>query len=353
MNKIGINAVAACLDDPSPLPMEQVTANSNVAQQRSKAAMSLQTFTIRELMDMELPVRKNIIAPWLPEKGLAMIVAPRGIGKTFFALSCAYAAACGGSFLQFSVPKPCRTLYIDGEMPAYTMKERMAAIVRGFNSEPPADDYFRILSSDLLEYGIPDLCTEEGQDAVDAQIGDANLVILDNISTLMRSGKENESESWVQVQEWALRHRRRGRTLLFIHHTGRSGNPRGTSKREDVMDTIISLTRPENYTSAEGARFDVDFSKARCFFGDDARPFEAACEMKDNAALWTRKDREDAQLSQVVECLRLGMSMRDIEKETGIKKSTVHRLKEQAVTEGLIIKIKIQSQSEEEAGATL
>ena len=38
--------------------------------------------------------------------------------------------------------------------------------------------------------------------------------------------------------------RRRGMAVLLIHHAGKSGDQRGTSAREDIMDTVISLRRP-------------------------------------------------------------------------------------------------------------
>ena len=50
---------------------------------------------------------------------------------------------------------------------------------------------------------------------------------------------------------------------------------RGTSAREDIMDTVISLRRPREYSMAEGARFEVHLTKARGILGDDAKPFEA------------------------------------------------------------------------------
>jgi putative DNA primase/helicase len=35
--------------------------------------------------------------------------------------------------------------------------------------------------------------------------------------------------------------------LLIVHHTGKGGEQRGTSRREDVLDTSISLRRPADY----------------------------------------------------------------------------------------------------------
>ena len=68
-----------------------------------------------------------------------MVYAPRGIGKTFFGLNVAYAVASGGAFLCWKAEAPMRVMYIDGEMPAVTMQERLAAIVNSHEAEAEAD----------------------------------------------------------------------------------------------------------------------------------------------------------------------------------------------------------------------
>ena len=53
---------------------------------------------------MKLPERKTMFSPWLPEQGLVMVYAERGIGKTYFALNVAHAVATGGSYLNRQRP---------------------------------------------------------------------------------------------------------------------------------------------------------------------------------------------------------------------------------------------------------
>ena len=50
---------------------------------------------------------------------------PRGLGKTFVALGIAWAAASGASFLNWTASRPRRVLYIDGEMAAVDIRERL------------------------------------------------------------------------------------------------------------------------------------------------------------------------------------------------------------------------------------
>jgi putative DNA primase/helicase len=296
----------------------------------------LQPLTAADFLALDLPPRELILDPWLPTQGLAMMHSARGIGKTHLALGIAYAVATGSGLLGWSAPQPRRVLYLDGEMPATAMQRRLAAIVAGFIGEPPAPDYLRLLSADIIAGGLPDLGANEGQAEVDAAIGEAELVILDNISTLVRSGKENEAESWLPVQGWALAHRRAGRSVLFIHHAGKGGLQRGTSRREDVLDTVITLRRPADYAADQGARFEVVLEKGRGVHGDDARPFEARYEERDGAAIWTRTEIADAELTRAADALRDGMSIREAADALGMHKSKVERLKRKAVEQGLL-----------------
>jgi AAA domain/Homeodomain-like domain len=294
----------------------------------------IQPLTAAQFLKLELSPRQKIVAPWLLEKGLVMIYSPRGIGKTLFGMTSAYAIAAGASFLGFTVEMPRKVLYIDGEMPAETMQERLAAIVAGFGPQPPADDYFRILISDLSQVGLPDLATLEGQAWINAQIGDSEVLFLDNLSTLVRSGKENEAEGWLPVQTWTLRHRRAGRAVVLMHHAGKAGAQRGTSRREDVLDTVISLRRPFDYSPDQGARFELHFEKSRGFYGEDARPFEARYEVRDGAAAWTRTSIIEADRSRVVAAFRDGMSIRKTADALGIHRSKVERLRRKAMETG-------------------
>jgi putative DNA primase/helicase len=287
-----------------------------------------------DFLKLELPPRRKIVAPWLPEKGLVMVYSLRGVGKTLLGMTSAYAIACGADFLGFKTEQPRKVVYVDGEMPAETMQERLAAIIAGFTKQPPADDYFRILSSDLSEVGLPDLATPEGQAWLDEQIGDAEVVYLDNISTLVRSGKENEAEGWLPVQSWALRHRRARRAVVILHHAGKGGTQRGTSRREGVLDTVIALRRPEDYSPEQGARFEVHFEKTRGFYGNDAQPFEARYEVQDHAAVWTRVEISDADRARVVAAMKDGMSIRDAAKDLEMHKSKVERLRRKAIEAG-------------------
>jgi putative DNA primase/helicase len=89
-----------------------------------------------------------------------------------------------------------------------------------------------------------------------------DLLILDNLSTLMATGSEGASNVWLPIQNWLLRLRRKGVAVLIVHHAGVNGRQRGTSRREDALDTVIALRRPDDYLPQQGARFEIHIEKA-------------------------------------------------------------------------------------------
>src|SRR5438067_6402421 len=69
-----------------------------------------------EFLTHTYPPVEHVVKPWFNKRGIAMVAAWRGTGKTYFGLSLAYAIATGGTFLGFVVPQPRKALYVDGEM---------------------------------------------------------------------------------------------------------------------------------------------------------------------------------------------------------------------------------------------
>jgi AAA domain/Homeodomain-like domain len=288
----------------------------------------LKPLTLSELFDLEIKAREMMLDPILPEKGLVMVYAYRGIGKTHVALGIAYAVASGGTFLRWKAPKPRRVLLIDGEMPAAALRDRLAGIVASAQQEA-ALDAMRVIAGDLIEEGgIGNLADPAVQAELDKYLDGVDLLILDNLSSLTAVIRDNDQESWTTIQQWLLRLRRRGISVLLVHHAGKAGEQRGTSRREDVLDTSISLRRPSDYVASEGARFEVHIEKGRGLTGDAAKPFEAKLTADPHGKpIWTIHEIADVQKARVEALVADGLSVREIAEETDIPKSTVHRIK--------------------------
>ena len=114
--------------DDAQLIFEQ-SFKRNAAPAESLAPPRLRPLDLKKFLKLAIKPREMLLDPILPEKGLAMLYAARGTGKTHVALGIAFAIATGTKFLKWTAPKPRRVLLIDGEMPAAALQERLASMI--------------------------------------------------------------------------------------------------------------------------------------------------------------------------------------------------------------------------------
>ena len=296
----------------------------------------LRAFDVHELADMAFRPRDPLLSPWLNSQDLCMAFAGRGIGKTHFCLAVAYAVATGGKFLRWSAPAPRKVLYLDGELPGGVLQKRLQ--MHAPDVDPPRG-FLRILTPDVVPEGqpLPDLSTPGGQAAIDLLIEpDTALVIVDNLSAWARTGRENDAESWHPVAEWILSLRRRGIAVILVHHSGKGGQQRGTSKKEDLLDVVIGLSRPKDYDPQQGAAFVMEFTKARNLKGEDAESLEIELKGTDERAEWYWRTAENSTFDRVVDLSNEGLRPNEIATELEINKSTVSRHLRKARELGLL-----------------
>jgi putative DNA primase/helicase len=196
-----------------------------------------------------------------------------------------------------------------------------------------------VLAADHTERGI-NLSSAEGQQELERHLDGVDLLILDNLSTLLANGSEGASDAWLPMQNWLLRLRRKGVAVLIIHHAGVNGRQRGTSRREDALDTVIALRRPADYAPEEGARFEIHIEKARALVGEGAAPFEAAvgpftAEGGKPAIRWTARDLKPSVFEQALALFQKGKTVRQVKTLLAISHGEAGRLRLRAAAEGL------------------
>ena len=266
----GNGAVVQALPTEAP-PQPKRAANGNGMDDVSKPR--LLPLCIHELFELNIPERQMMLDPIIPEKGLIMLYATRGVGKTHLAVGVSLAVAAGTNYLKWTAARARKVLHIDGEMPASELRQRFKQCMDGMDVKPEPG-MLQVLSSDLIDTGIGNFASAKVQAELEPLLEGVGLLVLDNLSSLTTVIRDNDAESWNPIQEWLLRLRRRGVSVLIVHHAGKGGQQRGTSHREDVLDTSISLRRPSDYLPTEGARFEVHFEKSRGIHGESVRPFE-------------------------------------------------------------------------------
>ena len=102
---------------------------------------SLNPICFNDFLGLDMPPREMLLNPILPERSLAMLYAPRGVGKTLLGLSIGFAVASGAPLLRWSAPRKRRVLYVDGEMPLVSLQERLRAISMGLGAEIPNEGF--------------------------------------------------------------------------------------------------------------------------------------------------------------------------------------------------------------------
>ena len=314
-----------------------------------------------KFLSLEVPPAESIFSPFLMKPSLSEIYAERGIGKTLFALTIAYGIACGGRLFGgvgtdvplWGAERAARVLYIDGEMQVNEMQKRLNAIAGGYLAGGfdilNREDNFQIFSFGNYAGEMKNcdttlnLATEEGQAALNPYLDQIDVLVIDNLATLCRAPKtrSNDEESWLPMQEFLLKLRHRGISVIFLHHAGKGGGQRGTSAKEDILDTVIKLERPKDYEPAEGARFILRFEKSRGLCGDGVVSLDCQARTTNIGLFWEAKRLSESKEETVRRLLEENknlpiedrLSLRDIADETGVPKSTVARIKKKFDTE--------------------
>jgi len=252
-----------------------------------------------DLLALDLPERPRYL-PWLLERSTVMVYGPRGIGKTFFQLALSVALTTGTSLWKWDCPKPVGVLYVDGEMQLDELRQRTTALM----VTPPTAPlvfltgqlvYERCGGKDLIL--TADAMRQEVVKILDAH-PDLHVLILDNISCLFSGLNEDSKQDWEQVNAWLIRLRHRGITTILVHHAGKGGQQRGTSGREDSLDTTIELARPTGGDAREGCHFELTFKKNRTITGDPVASLDVRLETVNGQIQWVWTPLEKSQLDR-------------------------------------------------------
>lgn len=265
------------------------------------------------------PDREAILAPLLRSRSLNLLYGPRGLGKTFVAMAIARAAATGERFLGWQADRPHRVLYVDGEMAAADVRQRLVAL----GPPPPTLEF---ILADLAP--LPDLAEEAGQATLETACDPPpGLLVLDNLSSLA-GHRTGDPDPWPKLQRFLL-HLRGRMAVLVVHHPNKRGALRGSAQHEDVLDLVLALRRPLDYAPRHGAHFELHVEKARTVAGPALDPIEAQLRVDAaGRARWAWWSLEEQDVHRVAGLLRVGLNPNQIARELGISKSKAYRLRQ-------------------------
>lgn len=321
--------------DDVPWPEEEPGGADDSGRSKLEAFPLSLVVPAAELSTMDIPEREELVEGLMFTRSLGMIFGPRGKGKTFLALSLANAIAAGTNFLTWRVPEARRILYIDGELPAVDLKTRVLAIC----GQAPSGN-LELISSEFFysTTKVPLTITNQAhqrrlvqllEDLAKAGRG-PEVVFFDNLSSMSYGTDENSNTEQDDILKFLLELRHRGYTIIVIHHTGKGGDQRGASRREDFLDISIKLADPDDDVQCQNARFILTFSKIRRKL---PYPSSLECELIEVAAGkldWSFDQPEPQDVEKRIVVLRFCQTMKpgsqkEISDRLGVKKQTLSR----------------------------
>lgn len=280
-----------------------------------------------------------LLRPLLRDQSLTMIYAKAGVGKSFLIHSIAIAVTRKNyedlTIGPWTVRQPCGVLLVDGELPVGDLQDRLNNLIRPMGPENP-DHPLRIITAEeiAIHYNQQlNLTSPEWREAIAqylAEHPELNLVILDNISSLVPGVNENDKKDWDPINQWLLSLRRSGRSVIMIHHANKKGTDRGHSGRLDNLDNVLVL---DDEGTTDQVKFKVSYQKARYLKPGEGKPFTMELVEGDNGLIWATGEYREGRdsLRNVVRHLSVeGATQMRVSEELGISQSRVSQLRRQA-----------------------
>ncbi len=296
---------------------------------------------LRDFCALNIPTKESYLAPWLKENSINLISGWRGCGKTWFALGLLQAVSTGTPFGPWPAGKAVSVLFLDGEMPPGDIRERFQSLGIEQSERNPFYIYCDALANSwgLSRAHLASAAWRSKLKQILLTKG-VKLWVVDNLASLASGLDENVKKDWDPINQWLLELRFAGISTIMLHHVNKEGGQRGTSAREDNLDTSIILKAPHDYTPEDGARFIVHFSKARVSTRD--LPAIADLEFKLSADqaerytwIWGTVKGETKKM--ILRLLDEGTDYDSIRKDLGLSsKGYITKVKKDAVASGLL-----------------
>lgn len=297
---------------------------------------------LNEFLNTELPRDQSLLGNSILAGSLIMLVGPRGVGKSFLAQQISYCVAAGIKLSPWGKGAGVPVCYVDAEMRATGIQDRLKPLHAKYRDKGCGDlagKNFTLVSRDYAGEMLGAVDSEQGQQELDQYIpSDARLIVLDNMSALTSGGRE-DAESWAPVKRWLLRKRTEKKAVLFVHHTGKNGQQRGTSAHEDLLDLSILVEPIVDDLAFEGVRLRVSHQKIRDHLPNLRKDREIRMSDEEGVRTYSCVDFSKLLTGVEGEIIRLatkGVKNIEIAKQLDLTPSKVSRTLTKARSDGLL-----------------
>jgi hypothetical protein len=161
---------------------------------------------VHSFLEHEAANKVIYLDPLVRMESIVMITGSSGVGKTMFTLALCKSLVSGVALGNWKVTNRTKVLYVDGELPAYLLQER----VKGFN----IGEGFYVLSSSINRDKNFSLGNEEFRERIKCALIEQGigLCVFDNLSSLTPGLDENSKRDWDLINQYLLDLRRYGIT---------------------------------------------------------------------------------------------------------------------------------------------
>jgi hypothetical protein len=239
-----IHAAAQLTETAYTAPIDTVLAALDGLRQHTTlhAPTGIITVNWDELWADDTDPEDWLIYPLIPRGRSVALFAPAKAGKSTILLAAIAAAVTGQSILGMGTSRPCTVLYLDYEMTAADLTERLASLGYG-----PQHDLTRLHYALLPSLHPLDTAAGARQLVRHATDIAADLVVVDTFGRAVQ-GEENEADTTrAFYRHTAMALKAAGIAVIRTDHAGKdtSKGQRGSSAKNDDVDVVWALSRTD------------------------------------------------------------------------------------------------------------
>jgi|GEM_PF-903344 len=314
-----------------PIEERHIKKSNKPVEQRAQIikfqpSKKMTLLTAEDLTKISIPSRRKHWGKLILSNQTGMFYGPRGCGKTWLLMGIAISMSSGVSFLDYQPTNKRRVIYLDGEMDISSFKNRLIMMCKSLETPPPKN--LSIFTPESFAGLLPSITDPAGQAQIDQMIGtDWDVVIVDNYSAWSGDGRETP-EAFAPLAKWMLAHKHAGRCVIVVHHSGKKGGQRGSSRHEDALDWSVSLNPVDNKNTDGSLRIQMTWEKKRHLASNEALPITVVMEKSPKGELqweYSRGQILSPMASQIAILKEKNMSSTEIASRLKINRSTVTR----------------------------
>jgi len=219
----------------------------------------LVTFGLGQFIERIYPPIIYYLYPLSSTEQLVQLFGLPGEGKTLVAVEMGWCESQGLDFMDFKFNKEIKTpppvLYVEGEMSAAQLQERICKIIdRDKDKIYDLNNFEIAVLREQPNENFTKLIHEEGRKKVELSAealfkrrGVKPIIYIDNIRMLMGMFDEKDSTPWIPFIGWLGQMRARGYTVKFLHHSTNEGSKAsGSGLKEANLNLNVQLSLPKD-----------------------------------------------------------------------------------------------------------